>query len=274
MGGRVKRVQIPWAREELILACDLVRQNGWHELRQTDREVRELSELLQIPFVHPLEGRPENFRSPNSVSRKTSDLMTRLPHYRGKPTKGGRLDGVVLDEFLADPDGMSLLAARLREDLTTDRWRRGTGARPASTPARPAGAAAAADPAAAELPLKAVTTDPRPQIDPSSAEARIARSVVASAPFQAQVARAGRGALSVDLAYSLLARLLVDGGRTPSRRLMASADLPERSAEPTLAVMRRLLNLDGSAVVSLDVDGVTVRLDRAALVEQFGIRGG
>ena len=117
-------------------------------------------------------------------------------------------------------------------------------------------------------------TDPRPQIDPSSAEARIARAVVESVPFQAQVARAGRGALSVDLAYSLLARLLVDRGRTPSRRLMAGADLPERSAEPTLAVLRRLLNLDGCTVVSLDVDGVTVRLDRAALGEQFGVVGG
>lgn len=264
-------MQIPWAREELILACDLVRQNGWHELRQSDREVRELSELLQVPFVHPLEGRPDNFRNANSVSRKTADIMTRLPHYTGKPTKGGRLDGVVLDEFLADPDGMSTQAARLREG-----WHLGatSGAPVESTTALSREAVAAVAGPTSKLPLKGVATDPGPQIDPSSAEARIARAVVESVPFQAQAARAGRGALSADLAYSLLARLLVDGGRTPSRRLMASADLPERSAEPTLAVLRRLLNLDGCTVVSLDVDGVTVRLDRAALVEQFGAVGG
>jgi len=107
--------QIPWARDELILACDLVRDNGWKELRAGDHRVAELSGLLRRPWLHPLEGRQPEFLSVNSVARKTTDLATRVPGYRGSPTKGGRLDLVVLKEFIDDPDGMRAIASRIKE---------------------------------------------------------------------------------------------------------------------------------------------------------------
>jgi hypothetical protein len=82
----------PWTRDAVILACDLVAANEWHELRRGDPRVTELSELLQRLPLHPLIERPPNFRSPDSVSRKTTDLYTANPDYQGTPTRGGHID--------------------------------------------------------------------------------------------------------------------------------------------------------------------------------------
>ena len=41
--------------------------------------------------------------------------------------------------------------------------------------------------------------------------------------------------------------------------------------EPTLAVLRRLLNVEGYGVVATDTDGQTVLLDVPLLREQFGL---
>ncbi|APB00623.1 hypothetical protein NS506_06592 [Nocardia seriolae] len=103
-----------WSRDELILACDLVMQNGWRELRENDLRVRDLSVILQRLPIHPESLRAENFRSPNSVSRKTTDIATRHPDYVGKPTRGGILDREVLNDFLVDPVRMHERAEQLR----------------------------------------------------------------------------------------------------------------------------------------------------------------
>jgi 5-methylcytosine-specific restriction protein A len=103
-----------WTRDELILACDLVWSNGWHELRAEYPQVVELSELLRRYQAHPLDRRPETFRNPNSVGRKTTDIATQHPDYRGTPTRGGKLDREVLAEFMAVPDEMHRQALALR----------------------------------------------------------------------------------------------------------------------------------------------------------------
>lgn len=108
---------IDWARDELILACDLLRTNEWRALRQSDERVVALSELLRRPWLHSLEGRPDNFRSPGGVARKTVDLGTQVPGYKGAKTKGGQLDLVVLQEFLDDPGTMGEIAAAIRSAI-------------------------------------------------------------------------------------------------------------------------------------------------------------
>ena len=105
--------RINWERDELILACDLVAQNNWRQLRATDLRVAELSALLQLPWLHPVTGRPSNFRSVDSVQRKTADLATHHPDYLGARTKGGSLDEVVLHDFINDPETMHAVAARI-----------------------------------------------------------------------------------------------------------------------------------------------------------------
>ncbi|MFE0042623.1 HNH endonuclease [Streptomyces albireticuli] len=108
-----------WTWDELLLACDLVASNHWRELRQTDAQVAELSALLRSLPLHSNQARglPE-FRSINSVSRKTTDLATNRPGYAGKPTRCGKLDKVMIAAFLEHPAELSAAAAAIRKGST------------------------------------------------------------------------------------------------------------------------------------------------------------
>lgn len=107
--------QLSWTRDEIILACDLVRQNNWRSLSSDDARVIELSNLLQLLPLHPKELRGGKFRNANGVRRKSVDIATRHPDYTGKPTNGNVLDGVVLWDFLDYPKQMQFAAALIRK---------------------------------------------------------------------------------------------------------------------------------------------------------------
>ncbi|MFK4596774.1 HNH endonuclease [Streptomyces pristinaespiralis] len=120
LGFQVKAVKNPdWARDEVILACHLVMTNGWKGLDAQDSRVTELSDLLQLLPLHADADRNEKFRNPNGVARKTFDIATRHPDYRGKPTNGGALDVEVLNEFLARPEPMTEVARLIRQGIAT-----------------------------------------------------------------------------------------------------------------------------------------------------------
>ncbi|MFJ5836145.1 HNH endonuclease [Streptomyces shenzhenensis] len=110
-------MRIPaWTEDELVLAGALVVRNGWRELRTKDPEVHELSELLRSlpvhgPEVHALPG----FRSPDSVSRKTTDFMTNHTRYSGKPTRCGKPTLLMIEAFTSREAEM-LQAAQAIED--------------------------------------------------------------------------------------------------------------------------------------------------------------
>jgi 5-methylcytosine-specific restriction protein A len=109
-----------WVRDEVILACDLVAQNDWHYLTPDDAGVIELSGLLQrLPF-HPMDVRSDTFRNTNGVARKTVDIATHHPDYKGGQTKGGAIDEVVLQEFLDEPEKMHEIAQALRQAIADD----------------------------------------------------------------------------------------------------------------------------------------------------------
>ncbi|MFJ9021648.1 HNH endonuclease [Streptomyces sp. NPDC102259] len=108
-----------WTRDEIILACDLAMANGWKRLEFNDSRVIELSELLQTMPIHPEELRNELFRNPNGVARKTVDITSRHPDYRGKPTNGNALDVEVMNDFLTRPAEMAEVAQRIRDGLLT-----------------------------------------------------------------------------------------------------------------------------------------------------------
>ncbi|MFJ5835078.1 HNH endonuclease [Streptomyces sp. NPDC093089] len=117
-GFQVKAVKNPdWARDEIILACQLVMDNGWKGLDAQDAKVVELSGLLQLLPIHAEADRNEKFRNPNGVARKTFDIATRYPEYRGKPTNGGALDVAVLMDFLSRPDEMTRVARLIRQGI-------------------------------------------------------------------------------------------------------------------------------------------------------------
>jgi 5-methylcytosine-specific restriction protein A len=103
-----------WEWDEIVLACDLVAQNGWRWLPAEDPQVIELSQLLRKMSIHPAEVRGDKFRNPNGVGRKTADLATNRPGYSGKPTNGGRRDKEVIREFIENFDVMHAMAASIR----------------------------------------------------------------------------------------------------------------------------------------------------------------
>lgn len=115
---RVRR-NPPWTRDEVILACDLVRDNGWRYLTDGDPRTLELSELLQRLPIHPPDARTSTFRNPAGVARKTADIATQHPEYQGSPTKGGQHDRTVLLEFLSDTERMHAIAQQISASTTT-----------------------------------------------------------------------------------------------------------------------------------------------------------
>lgn len=124
LGFEVKELRPPkWSREELTLAASQLFSNNRVAQRANDVAVQELAELLQqLPF-HALQDRGLNFRSFNSVQRKLFDLETRLPGYEKKQTRGGALDKVIVDEFIADEAEMHRRAEAIRaQHAPTKAW--------------------------------------------------------------------------------------------------------------------------------------------------------
>lgn len=120
LGFQVKAIRNPdWARDEVILACHLVMENGWEGLDAEDGRVVELSALFQLLPIHAEADRNEKFRNSNDVARKTFDIAARHPEYQGKPTNGDALDVAVLHEFLARPDEMTEAARLIRQGIAT-----------------------------------------------------------------------------------------------------------------------------------------------------------
>lgn len=112
-------MRIPaWTEDELLLAGALVVRNGWRELRTRDPEVHALSDLLRsLPLHKPEERTLPAFRSPDSVSRKTTDFMTNHGRYTGKPTRCGKPTLLMIQAFTEREDEMLQAAEALEEAI-------------------------------------------------------------------------------------------------------------------------------------------------------------
>lgn len=108
-----------WIWDEIVLACDLVYAHGWRGLPPDHPGVQELSTLLQKLPLHPPEIRGPTFRNPAGVARKSWDIVTQHPEYRGKPTKGNKLDRKVLQAFLERPEEMRSAAQSIRAGVAS-----------------------------------------------------------------------------------------------------------------------------------------------------------
>ncbi|WP_328747764.1 HNH endonuclease [Streptomyces sp. NBC_00285] len=114
-------MRIPaWAEDELVLAGALVVKNGWRELRTNDRAVQELSELIRsLPIHTPEERALPGFRSPDSVSRKTTDFMTNHRLYSGKATRCGKPTLLMIEAFTDHKAEMLQAAQALEEGIAS-----------------------------------------------------------------------------------------------------------------------------------------------------------
>jgi 5-methylcytosine-specific restriction protein A len=114
-------MRIPvWAEDELVLAGALVVRNGWRELRTGDRKVQELSELLRSLPIHSSDAHAlPGFRSPDSVSRKTTDFMTNHKLYPGKATRCGRPTLLMIEAFTNREADMLRAAEAIEEGIAS-----------------------------------------------------------------------------------------------------------------------------------------------------------
>lgn len=97
-------------------------------------------------------------------------------------------------------------------------------------------------------------------------------TLVASDAYQAQRRRARRVAVADTTVAAVMGALLhAPASRLPQAAAAAVAEVPEFRLPGVVAHLQRLLNVDGYDVLAFDVDGVTLVLDRALFVEQFGL---
>lgn len=110
-----KRITINWNPDELLLAAELVYENGFKGLDDSDPRVRELSSLLRSAGFYAEDMIPDNHRTPASVALKTHNIASKHPDWSRAPTNTGKLDKPALDRFLIDPDLASREARRIRD---------------------------------------------------------------------------------------------------------------------------------------------------------------
>lgn len=148
------------------------------------------------------------------------------------------------------------------------------------------------DPVVAVEPIARTTpgTRKRPSIDTSSPalfemslsvapqhgtpdpQASLVEKVVASPVYADQLRLAGRaGAGAAPLIETILRTLVERSGRAHVDTVASAAGLPQALFGQSLAVVKRVVNVEGYDVLAVDPDGVTLRLDLDMLRDQFGI---
>ncbi|GIF21393.1 hypothetical protein BJ973_005160 [Actinoplanes tereljensis] len=83
--------------------------------------------------------------------------------------------------------------------------------------------------------------------------------------------RGSRGVLPDERVAALLKTLLAGNGRATLDTLAARTRIPAHRIHGTVTALRKLLQVEGYPVVTVDADGTTVLLDQTLLVEQFGL---
>jgi hypothetical protein len=98
----------------------------------------------------------------------------------------------------------------------------------------------------------------------------LADQLAASALFIERMQRVQRQLSATAVVEAV--RCLVDASGRAHKDLVArAAGLPAVRIAGAFPIMQRVLNVEGYQVLSMDVDGVTMVLDRALLTEQFGL---
>ena len=90
-----------------------------------------------------------------------------------------------------------------------------------------------------------------------------------SAVYAERRAATGRMALPDDRIRAILLALDARGGTLTRVSLAATLDLPPVRVNGIVAALRRLLNVDGYAVLTVDDTGDTITLNRELLGVQF-----
>ena len=87
----------------------------------------------------------------------------------------------------------------------------------------------------------------------------------------AQRQHARRTALTDERLRAILSALDERGGKLTTAALARRLEVPALRIAPILSAVRRLLNVEGFAVIAVDDASDTVSLNRALLDRQFGL---
>ncbi len=101
----------------------------------------------------------------------------------------------------------------------------------------------------------------------------IVGALISSPAYASQRAMAGRRALSDGRVETFVRALAERGFRAHRDTVAAALGVPSTDVGQILAAVKRLLNVDGYDVLSLDSDGVTYKIDEQLLRDQFGLGG-
>lgn len=162
---------------------------------------------------------------------------------------------LVQDHYV--PDGWQVTAPRVPD------WWFGPTPAPDAAPASPLPPRPAPSPVG-DLPLFAAASKPaaaRPWI-PALFESEV---------FKAQIGRAGRVAPAAEVIRRVLETLEERGGVVLTAALAGRVGVPEFRLPGMLAGLRRVLNVEGYPVLSLEEDSGTVRLNLELLKSQFDL---
>lgn len=102
-----------WAWDEIVLALDLYFRIGVQS--STNRDVIELSEVLNRLPVHSVRPQTNRFRNPNGVNLKLANLAHFDPNYAGAGmARGSKRDREVFDAYVDRRDDLATIAAEIR----------------------------------------------------------------------------------------------------------------------------------------------------------------
>ena len=103
-------------------------------------------------------------------------------------------------------------------------------------------------------------------------ETELVATLFRSPIFEQQKKLAGRSIPSDEILRSVLSALDQRGGRMTSAAISRTVNYPPMRLRGLLAVMQRVLNIDGFAVLTRDEASDTVDLNRQLLKRQFDLR--
>jgi hypothetical protein len=106
-------------------------------------------------------------------------------------------------------------------------------------------------------------------VPPSAPAPSLTKKLLASDRYAQR--RGTRAPLPDDRVAALLDVLIAGGGRATLETLAAHADVPAHRIQGTVTALRRLLQVEGYPVLTVDPDGETVVLDQSLLIDQFGL---
>ena len=106
----------------------------------------------------------------------------------------------------------------------------------------------------------------------TAVETGLVATLFRSPIFEQQKKLAGRSVPSDEILRCVLSALDQRGGRMTSAAIARTVNYPPMRLRGLLAVMQRVLNIDGFAVLTRDEISDTVDLNRELLKRQFGLR--